>query len=76
MSYFTTENQKTDKKEYNDEQVYYCKDCLSLNIRHIKGIIGSEYCDNCGSTNILQTDIQSWEALYLQTYGELFVKHK
>ena len=53
MSYFTTENQKTDKKEYNDEQVYYCKDCLSLNIRHIKGIIGSEYCDNCGSTNIL-----------------------
>lgn len=28
-----------------------------------------EYCDDCGSTNIEQTDISTWEEMYKQRYG-------
>lgn len=28
-----------------------------------------EYCGDCGSTNIEQTDISTWEEMYKQRYG-------
>lgn len=50
--------------EYNEEPVFYCKNCLSLSIRHVHNINDSEYCDKCGSTNIETTSIKEWEELY------------
>lgn len=72
-SYFTIVMTKDD---YNNEEVHFCKDCLSLNIRYIKGIIDSDYCDSCGSTDIGTIHINDWKNLYKNTYGEDFVKHK
>ena len=54
--------------EYNKEPVFYCKHCLSLNIRHIPRIEDSEYCDECGATSIAEGSIEDWESLYIQKY--------
>ena len=64
-----------DKKEFNDEPVFYCKNCLSLKIRHIPNIQDTEYCDDCGSTNIEQCSIQEWEKLYKERYGHNFLEN-
>lgn len=57
------------KKEYNDEPVYYCKDCLSIKIKSV--IVGSDldFCDECGSTNIGIAHIEEWQKLYRERYG-------
>lgn len=55
-----------DKKEYNDIPVFYCKRCLSLNI---KSVIGMDYCDSCNSTNIEQCHIEEWEKMHEEKYG-------
>lgn len=60
--------------DYNSEPVYYCKHCLSLKIFDVEGIPDSEYCDECGSTDIEQTSIEDWENLYVQKYGHSFIK--
>lgn len=56
--------------EYNKEPVFYCKHCLSLNIRSISGM---DYCDKCSSTDIEQCNIEEWENLYIQKYGHKFL---
>lgn len=61
------------KEDYNNEIVHYCKDCLSLNIRYIKDVVDSDYCDSCGSTDICQGHIESWKKLYKEMYGEDFI---
>jgi hypothetical protein len=48
------------KEEYNNEPVYYCKQCLSLKIRDVEHIDNSEYCDDCGYTDIGETTIDKW----------------
>lgn len=53
--------------EYNQEPVFYCKECLSLRIR---GVEDQDYCDECGCTDILETDIFTWVKLYADAYGE------
>lgn len=55
-----------DKKDYNDIPVFYCKKCLSLNI---KTVIGMDYCDACNSTNIAQCHIEEWEKMHEEKYG-------
>lgn len=55
------------KKEYDDEPVFYCKTCLSLKIREMNE---RDYCDSCGSTEIEQTDIETWITMYKNMYGE------
>lgn len=57
------------KDEYNDIPVFYCKHCLSLKIVGESQLPDLEYCDDCGSTNIEQTDISTWEKMYEQRYG-------
>lgn len=57
------------KEEYNNEPVYYCKQCLSLRILGIPGIEDLDFCDDCGSTNIGTTDIHTWEDLYKQRFN-------
>lgn len=57
--------------EYNQEPVYYCKRCLSLDIRVDEN--GESFCEKCTSTNILKVnDIFKWEKLYEKKYGKSF----
>lgn len=60
------------KEEYNQEPVFYCKNCLSLKIRDVEHIDDSEYCDDCGSTDVESTSIERWEAMYVARYGHKF----
>lgn len=65
----------TEKKlEYNKEPVFYCKNCLSLRIRSIECLDNSEFCDECGSTNIEKCTIEEWENLYIQKFGHKFLE--
>lgn len=34
----------------------------------------SDYCDDCGSTNIEQISIKEWEKLYEQKYGYSYLE--
>lgn len=61
------------KEEYNNEPVFYCKQCLSLKIRDVEHIDSSEYCDDCGSTNIDTASIEDWEVMYKERYGHHFL---
>ena len=55
--------------DYNEEPVYYCKHCLSLKVRNVPRIDASDYCDECGSTDIGQVHINEWENLYIKRHG-------
>lgn len=57
-------------EDYNNEPVYYCKQCLSL---RIKVVGGYDFCDECGSTNIETTHIENWEKLYEERNGYKFL---
>ena len=62
--------------DYNAIPVFYCKHCLSLNIKTVDESIDTEYldfCADCGSTEIGQTDIHTWEKMYEQKYGKNFL---
>lgn len=62
--------------DYNAIPVFYCKHCLSLNIKTVDESIDTEYldfCADCGSTEIEQTDIHTWEKMYEQKYGKNFL---
>jgi len=61
------------KNEYNKEPVFYCKNCLSLKIRNVERVEDSEYCDDCGSTDIGTTSIEEWDAMYVSRYGHHFI---
>ena len=58
---------------YNKEPVYYCKSCLSLKIRNIVSMEDSDYCDECGSTNIETCSIEEWEDKYKEKTGHRFL---
>lgn len=58
-------------EEYNDEPVYYCKNCLSLKVKIVGGY---DFCDDCGSTNITTTHIDNWEKMYEEQYGNKFLE--
>lgn len=66
MSIISDEEFKKAHDQFNDEPVYYCKNCLSLNI---KGIKGMDYCDSCSSTNIDSCNIHEWEKMYEERFG-------
>lgn len=53
--------------EYNNEPVYYCKGCLSLNIEAWEG---GSLCKNCGRTDVGTTDIFTWREMWKEKYGE------
>lgn len=57
-----------EEKGYNEEPVYYCKRCLSLNIRQIPSMKSMDYCDDCGAVNIGTASIEEWSALYKERY--------
>lgn len=67
-------NSSTEKKEeYNAVPVLYCKNCLSLRIRSVPMEI-SDFCDDCGSTNIVETSIEEWEELYKKRFGHRYLE--
>lgn len=64
---------KEKQSEYNKEPIYYCKNCLSLRVRNIPLIEQSDYCDECGSTNIEQSTIEEWEEIYKNKFGHKYL---
>lgn len=67
-------NRKNLPDDYNKQPVLYCKHCLSLKIRNIPSIDDSDYCDECGSTNIQECSIEEWENLYKNRYGHKYLE--
>ena len=57
------------KEEYNKEPVYYCKKCLSLKIGYVAVLEGSEYCEDCNSTNIGKAPIEECDKMFFNRYG-------
>lgn len=43
------------KEEYNSEPVRYCPRCYSLRIGYIRGVADSDYCMECGCSDIRDT---------------------
>jgi hypothetical protein len=66
-------NQAIMKEDYDREPVYYCKRCLSLNIRGVPLVENVDYCGECGATDIGTATIEEWKALYKKKYGKDFV---
>lgn len=59
------------KSPYNEEEVYYCKDCLSLSIQIIgKPEDNDSVCTKCNRTDIEKTDIFTWREMWKDKYGE------
>lgn len=48
---------------YDEEPVYYCKTCLSLSIKN-EPVTDTDYCCECGSTDIGEAPIEVWEKMY------------
>ncbi len=63
------------QEKYNNEPVLYCSHCLSLRIRQLENI-QLDYCDHCGSTDILERNIKEWEILYKNKYGHNYIELK
>lgn len=62
------------KQEYEEEPVYYCADCLSLNV-----LIYDEdtsYCGECTGVDIKSTSFKEWEKLYIEKYGKEYYDTK
>lgn len=61
------------KEAYNDDPVFYCKRCLSLNIKQMPFGMSKDYCDDCGATDIAETQIEEWKEMYRKKYGHDFI---
>ena len=61
------------KINYDEEPVYYCKRCLSLNIQEMPMIAGGLYCGECGASETAQTQIEEWDRMYKERYGREFI---
>ena len=67
-------NEEIKEIDYNEDIVYYCRDCLSLRVSFISSLEDSEYCDKCGSTDIATSSIEEWEAIYENKYGHKYLE--
>ena len=57
--------------DYDSEPVRYCARCYSLKVKYDEEM-ESEYCDECGSSDILELPFEAWEKKYEQRYGHKF----
>lgn len=62
------------ENNYNEDPVFYCKDCLSLKIHSIPQLDNSDYCETCGSNNVGQCSIEEWEQLFESKYGYKYLE--
>ena len=60
------------KEEYNDIPVYYCTECLSLKIHPYDE--KTNYCNDCGNTEIKEIHIDEWDKLYKEKYKKSYLK--
>lgn len=60
------------KKEYNDEPIFYCKNCLSLSIKEISNA-GLHVCLECGTPKQEESTVDEWNQLYIERYGKSFL---
>lgn len=60
------------QESYDDEPVFYCKRCLSLNIKQMP-ITDQEYCGECGSADIATIGIDEWNLMYREKYGHDYI---
>lgn len=62
-------------EEYNDEPVWYCGSCYSLNIVDVDMDVITCNCGNCGSTNVIKSQDGGIElVLKLQERSRTFKK--
>lgn len=59
--------------DYNAEPVFYCTHCLSL---AVKTVATFNFCDPCGSTDIAEINIHTWEKMYEEKYGIKYLNIK
>lgn len=62
------------KEEYNAIPILFCKRCLSLAIKAYNDTI--DYCDDCGATSVMEAHVNDWNNLYIQKYGEPYLKRE
>lgn len=67
---------KLSTEEYNSIPVLYCKKCLSLKVMNLVGMEDFDYCDECGTTDIGETDIETWKKFYKERYGFNYLDRK
>lgn len=62
--------------DYDSEPVKYCSRCYSLKVKYDE-TLDSEYCGDCGCSDILESSIEEWENKYERRYNHKFaVKNK
>ena len=59
--------------DYDLEPVVYCSRCYSLKIKH-DDTFDEDYCVECGCTDVCESSIEDWEALYERRYGNKFAE--
>lgn len=64
----------TMETESSEDNVYYCKNCLSLAIKGSD--MGIDFCDDCGSTDIGECSFEQWNEFYNKRYNKEFLKTK
>ena len=62
------------KKEYEEEPVYYCKRCLSLNIKEMPFMGNRDYCESCGAVEVGMASFEEWEKMYREKYGHSYIE--
>lgn len=64
---------KGKKEDFDNEPVYYCAKCYSLNIIH-EDVIDTDCCGECGCSDIKTSSVKEWEKLFKERYGHKFVE--
>lgn len=68
-------SEENKNQDYDSEPVRYCARCFSLKIRYEESI-DSEYCADCGSSDILEAPIEEWEKKYERRYKHKFAERE
>ena len=59
--------------DYNAEPVKFCAKCYSLKVKYEEAT-DSDYCDDCGCTDILEAPFEVWEYKYENRYKHKFAE--
>lgn len=66
--------------QYDEIPIIYCQHCLSLKIKSFMSDVSKysekegtiddyDYCDGCGSTDLITCNIKEYQELYKNKYG-------
>lgn len=65
-------SQQEKSNDYDSEPIIFCARCLSLKIKH-EDTIDTDYCVDCGCSNVREASLSEWENLYEKKYGHKYV---